>query len=226
VYNINGLKPIASLVIFRAKYIHRFTEIIKQPEGFQMKRVILTITFLLLASSVFAGGMLKKSAVELGGSFALSIQDGEKYDDEDGKSRTVIDVAAEPGGFLRDGLLIGGYLGWIHYEQIMDRSDGMMEIGPRIAYYFSQSPHGSVFMESAVHFSFSDKFEKETTSILSLGIGHLFPITGRAALAPMVNYRYFVGNADQISSEGYEIEFRIGLKFFHFRRNTNGGSES
>ena len=151
---------------------------------------------------------------------SISVQDGERYDDNDGDPNTVINLAAEPGGFVRDGLLIGAIFGWNHDEQRGRTGSGQLEIGPRFAYYFSQSPHGSVFTEASVHFAFDDSFLGESLQIFSLGLGHLFPLSSRAALAPMVKYRYYQEGFNQTWSEGYEIEFRIGFRFFHYQSNS------
>ena len=135
-----------------------------------MKKTILALLVLLLASPVYAGGMLKRNTVELGGSFSFSVQDGERYDDSDGDPRTVINLAAEPGGFIHDGLLFGAFLGWDYSQQGDHSGHGQLEIGPRFAYYFTRSPHGTVFTEGTVRFMFFDRANVEDMRIFSLGL--------------------------------------------------------
>ena len=191
-----------------------------------MRCVIGLISMLLLASSVFAGGMLKHKSIELGGSFSLSVQDGERYDDIDGKSRTIVSLAAEPGGFFKDGILVGGYFGWQYSKYGSSNSNSLFDIGPRMAIYFTPSSKGSAFAQGSIRLQFDDQPSTKTTTIPSLGFGYLFPVSSRAGVVPTVNWKYYINETEGYPREGYEIEFRIGFRIFHFRSSTATGGQS
>ena len=158
-----------------------------------MKRVVLVVMALsLLAMPALAGDFLSKGMWQVGGNAHFTTSGGDAYEDGNGDGSTSFGINPQIGKFFMDNLVAGIGFNFASTSQ-GDNSNGDLDFGPYLEYYFMELGGGNLYGHFAFMYN-ADSFDNgttdgtNTTTRIRLGAGWSMPLAGNVAFTPELFY--------------------------------------
>ena len=178
-----------------------------------MRLCSVLMTLFLISMPGIAREMFDKGSVETGFSFQIEHQWGDRYENYSVGEATYLDCSAVTGYFVDEGIAVGLFVHGVN--RWTTNTDGYIDIGPRLAYYFFSYSDGAFYGDTSVRFG---RNSDNDYLIIAAGLGHLFKLNRHIGLTTGVEYRA-VEYSEEDMRDYTEIEVRGGLRIFLFGGN-------